>query len=146
MRKCNCKKCGREFYEDDSNPNVHYSNPSKFCSIECESNFDSMLGLISRSVPNMPVPPPAYDHYDHNRDWKIEKKLREEITQEFLNDRKRSYVEIKELEAILKEALDLMIDTYNETYSETSSPKKQYVTKLKLKEFISETRKRFENK
>ena len=31
MRKCKCKKCGGEFLEDDSNPNIHYSIPAELC-------------------------------------------------------------------------------------------------------------------
>ena len=26
MRKIKCQKCGDEFFENDSNPNIHYSN------------------------------------------------------------------------------------------------------------------------
>jgi len=31
MRSCICKRCQSVFYEDDSNPNVHYSQPSDLC-------------------------------------------------------------------------------------------------------------------
>ena len=32
MRKIICENCKGEFLEEDSNPNVHYSNPAKICS------------------------------------------------------------------------------------------------------------------
>jgi len=31
MRKCICKKCCGVFYENDSNPAVHYSTPATEC-------------------------------------------------------------------------------------------------------------------
>jgi hypothetical protein len=31
MRECICRQCNHKFYEDDSNPNIHYSNPSTIC-------------------------------------------------------------------------------------------------------------------
>ena len=31
MRECLCLKCHQKFYEDDTNPNIHYSNPSPIC-------------------------------------------------------------------------------------------------------------------
>lgn len=43
MRKCICKKCGREFQEDDSNPNIHYSNPAVVC-ISCEIYSKKKVG------------------------------------------------------------------------------------------------------
>jgi hypothetical protein len=43
MRKCVCKKCGREFYEDDSNPNIHYSQPANICRT-CEAYEKASVG------------------------------------------------------------------------------------------------------
>lgn len=31
MREVKCKECGESFTEDDSNPSIHYSNPSEIC-------------------------------------------------------------------------------------------------------------------
>lgn len=31
MRECKCTQCGGRFFEDDSNPNIHYSEPAKIC-------------------------------------------------------------------------------------------------------------------
>jgi hypothetical protein len=31
MRTCTCTQCGNKFNEDDSNPNIHYSNPANIC-------------------------------------------------------------------------------------------------------------------
>jgi hypothetical protein len=43
MRKCVCKKCGREFCEDDSNPNIHYSQPANICRT-CEAYEKAPVG------------------------------------------------------------------------------------------------------
>ena len=36
MRKSKCKQCSKDFFEDDTNPNVHYSKPSEIC-MHCET-------------------------------------------------------------------------------------------------------------
>lgn len=43
MRKCVCEQCGHEFFENDSNPNIHYSMPSKLC-FHCEVFNNSKPG------------------------------------------------------------------------------------------------------
>ena len=43
MRQCTCKKCGCKFYENDSNPNIHYSNPSEVC-MTCDVREKTPLG------------------------------------------------------------------------------------------------------
>lgn len=36
MRQCICKQCGRKFFENDGDPNIHYSIPAELC-LHCES-------------------------------------------------------------------------------------------------------------
>lgn len=43
MRACRCTKCGKEFQESDSNPNVHYSTPATVCRT-CELKTRSRPG------------------------------------------------------------------------------------------------------
>ena len=43
MRKCKCDICGQEFYENDMNPNIHYSSPSTICR-QCETYKNTPYG------------------------------------------------------------------------------------------------------
>lgn len=43
MRYMNCVVCGKEFSEDDGNPNIHYSNPATICD-RCISFNNKQIG------------------------------------------------------------------------------------------------------
>ena len=45
MRKAICKQCGKEFYEDDGNPAIHYSTPSDLC-FHCEIYNEKKTGEL----------------------------------------------------------------------------------------------------